>query len=723
MNSNNPDGWHPSPAQGEFLEAHEYLKKNNPAGFKPTPRQQAYIRSLRGFESRLPAGENLHPSYQIPTKEPPSGRPAGTGAHPRASGFNVGGNAAAVGMGALGAYQAYQQGDAGGVILGSGTTAVGMVGTAAEVAALRGSTGTLATTGRSIAGRAALPLAVAAAGYDVYKEEGTGADDKTQFKVARGAAGAAGIGVGIATGAAAAGATVATVGVAGVAAAVAAPIAAVVAVGWAANAMVDVGKQYAVEDKRFAARQDNRHVESAKYRILNKTAAENEAMRRGFAARGAKFNEDGQFDLNDAGTRQVVREELEKKKTELRRTIKGSDGWIISPRYNPFASNRRVDAFNNAKSDLAIMESATTELDNYGQNRDAMLATRAAAERERTAVAAEAAKVKAVIDRLPKNSDGSITLEGYAHKDGEKRGMFDRESLGKLNGDVTALRGLTENGKHPELVRLRDELARMAQEANQVLTRQEEEIRRRQAGTGQPSVNPIPATPTTPLPANGASGTNNLAPTTGAADNSPTPATSPKETGLFDMLSDNKGMGTLGIIGAIIGWLIGGPIGALIGMFLGGGAGAMADGKNGLLNLGGDSNQPPASAMAPKLLKEVTAYAQVRFTNFQTGAVEQQKVNQFVSRYGSMAAKNMTPGQQDRRADEIMAKTAAIKDKIREAAGKDADDMNRAMREALAVMRTTDTTLIQLADGNALPPVGSPVISAEGVKTAVQNFR
>lgn len=170
-----------------------------------------------------------------------------------------------------------------------------------------------------------------------------------------------------------------------------------------------------------------------------------------------------------------------------------------------------------------------------------------------------------------------------------------------------------------------------------------------------------------------------------------------KPKNFLDMLADNMGMGIGGLLGAIIGWFVGGPIGVAVGALLVGGAGAyFVDGKNGVLGLGGES-----ATMTPKLKTAVTDYAKLRFTDLENGTVNQAKVDEFVKRYESMVAKNMKPEDQDKRADEIVAKTTAIKTNIRDALA-DAPNMEKAMNQARTLMQELDAGVVQPTDAAAL---------------------
>lgn len=423
---------------------------------------------------------------------------------PKPGGAGVATNTIAGLAGAKGTWDAYQQGDGTGMALGATTTIVGAGGTAAEIAAIRGSTSALTNTARTIANKAALPLAVATVFYDAAKEKGTCAEDQLQYQGIRFVGGAATAGTGIGMGVLATGA--------GVAATVAAPLVAAVAVGMAADHMIETSKQYAVEDRRFAASQDNRHIESAKYRILNLSEDENEVMRRRYKLLGAKFNDNDQFDLNDTHTRQVVREELVRKKWELVQAMEDNEVLWMSPRYNPFASKEKTDRYNNARSDLAIIKAASIELGEYEENRQAMLLKRAkeayrtqterladvrglsgeerqefldksfhraqhedkrswgaATEELAEQTRSESAALKAVLDRLPRAADGSLPLAAYAHQQGEKKDMFDQESLQRLKSDLKAVSDLAEKTSHPGVKALRDEMNKMSQSAEALL--------------------------------------------------------------------------------------------------------------------------------------------------------------------------------------------------------------------------------------------------------------
>lgn len=240
-----------------------------------------------------------------------------------------------------------------------------------------------------------------------------------------------------------------------------------------------------------------------------------------------------------------------------------------------------------------------------------------------------------------------------------------------------------------------------------------------------PNVTPAPPAPPAPNPASARDAGSPANPDPAAGASTPPPR---KEKRIPDFLADNMGMGAGGIIGAIIGWFLAAvtglpsQAGALLGGLFGGGAGAMADGQAGVLSPGGTGSPPSAPPMTEKLQKEVTAYAQLRFTSFQTGEIDRQKVNRFVESYGNRIARNLRPEEQNRRADEIARKTAAIRGAIRDAAGKDAPGMTAAIGQALDVMRSTDREVIRLTDPDALPPIGPPSLHADGVKKAARNL-
>jgi len=292
----------------------------------------------------------------------------------------------------------------------------------------------------------------------------------------------------------------------------------------------DAVTTYAEQDKRFTASQDNRHITTVSNRIFGKSAAENEALRQQFKERGAKFDERGLFDLNDPHTREIVRGELENKKNELRETIVKKDGWLVEPGFNPFASRKRSLEFDNAKSDLAVYDAATTELNNYQQNRDAMLAKRQEAEQAKAYLAAnpdvkealesgraqsngwfttaqehyerygkqegrhfptpeeaqkanamaaaQANTIKKVVERLPTKPDGSITPESYAQKYGQKddkgNPVFNRDAMSQLASDVNSLTYIIqENPNRKDLVQLRDGLKEMAKVESEKLNTRE----------------------------------------------------------------------------------------------------------------------------------------------------------------------------------------------------------------------------------------------------------
>lgn len=191
----------------------------------------------------------------------------------------------------------------------------------------------------------------------------------------------------------------------------------------------------------------------------------------------------------------------------------------------------------------------------------------------------------------------------------------------------------------------------------------------------------------------------------------------PMGNDFMSMLSNNKGMGIGGIIGAIIGWIAGGPIGALIGVLLGGGGGAFADGKKGVFKLGGGTE---AAAITPKLLKEVQGYAQVRFMDYEKGVVDQVAADAFVKRYSESVAPRMKPEEQDARADAIAGKTAQIWQEVQEAASKDKlEEVNAAMKKAMESMRGADAAQIQMKV-DELPNAGLPLKTMQGVKDAAK---
>lgn len=220
-----------------------------------------------------------------------------------------------------------------------------------------------------------------------------------------------------------------------------------------------------------------------------------------------------------------------------------------------------------------------------------------------------------------------------------------------------------------------------------------------------PAPDPAPATPAATAPANQAPAQQPEKPET----NPVVPPPPKKEKGFMDMFTDNQNMSIFGIIGAILGFFMGGPLGALVGGLFGGGAGAMSDGKTGILGLG-DDKTPPANcnqkvekpctdpAINPKLLKSVTAYANLRFMDFDKGKLDQEKVDEFVQRYSKSVAGKMTPEQQIVRAGEIDARVTGIKASIKEAA-KEADQhqgMAKALQKATEAMNGVDKELIKL---------------------------
>ncbi len=208
-----------------------------------------------------------------------------------------------------------------------------------------------------------------------------------------------------------------------------------------------------------------------------------------------------------------------------------------------------------------------------------------------------------------------------------------------------------------------------------------------------------------------------------APGTAPTPVAPPKERGFLDILNDNKGMGLAGLIGAVIGFFAGGAPLALVGLFLGGGAGALADGKKGLLGLGSAGNTPE-ERLTPKLLKEITTYAQLHSTDFSTGITDVEKVKKMVADFSNGAAKDMTAQEQDQKADMIAAANGQIKTQISTAGAAAAKEgLEKAMQEAMNAMRSTDYALQISTQDISLVPSGKSAGTAEGVRKAAQVFR
>ncbi|MDE3060784.1 MAG: hypothetical protein KGJ06_07220, partial [Pseudomonadota bacterium] len=229
---------------------------------------------------------------------------------------------------------------------------------------------------------------------------------------------------------------------------------------------------YAQEDQRFAAQNDSRHIVTFANRMLfSGRPEENEAKRREFAARGAKFDTNGYFDLNDRTTRNIVSEALTQEESRQRRIFNENN---VS-RYNIFASSRTHDRRNEADYSLRIISAARQELNNYSNGRRTIEAQRAAQESVQQGQIAAITAAETRLDRnrdgsidgrdFDRNGDGKIDLADYANSNG----VFDRNSLAQMRQDIGALDTLNR----PELARIRESLNTMATEAERELTRQE----------------------------------------------------------------------------------------------------------------------------------------------------------------------------------------------------------------------------------------------------------
>lgn len=197
------------------------------------------------------------------------------------------------------------------------------------------------------AGRAATPALI---GYDVVTEEGTGEDDKHHYKTGRLVNGVASAAVysgvtALGTAAGVAGAPAVAVG------------AAAVGLSYGAykigSESIENAKIYAVEDKRFQASQDLRHIKSMQYRLRDT-----------LLARGATFDEDGRIDLTNAKNKEIMQAAIAEKQAELRRVAKENSS--ILPRWmRPGIFSDSIHRYNAANSDLAIFEAAEKELDQF----------------------------------------------------------------------------------------------------------------------------------------------------------------------------------------------------------------------------------------------------------------------------------------------------------------------------------------------------------------------
>jgi len=467
------DSMNPQERLDEFDRIREKARTNEPITQEESAfRSEARERYLAKIATQGAVAPNAPENNARPTSEPPVGeRPIGTGVSGvKGAAIDTGlGAGANLGLGAYGMYESAKAGDKVGFGLATANTAVGATETAARVAALRGATGALADgvgVAGKVASKAAIPLVIAQATYDAYKEEGTGADDKWKYKAERVGSVTLTVGAAVGTGAALA--------AAGVAGAVLAPAVAAVAVGHYVTETINTDKIYAAEDKKFAETQDLRNLTGVYRAFTNgETAAENEAVKKDYASRGAKFDEYGNFDLNDAKTRNALHEEIEKKKEGFRQTMNQNDS--IVPRAMRWGNS--VNKYNEAKYNLDVYNAATAELDNYGKNRDVMLAKRAERVGFEKQADAETAKIQPVLEMLEKrkNKDGGIDLSSYAQPS-ENGPVFNRDSMKELNKDIAALEEVTKDGKNQQLVPVRDGLKNMAELADKDLTKREKEI-------------------------------------------------------------------------------------------------------------------------------------------------------------------------------------------------------------------------------------------------------
>jgi len=184
-----------------------------------------------------------------------------------------------------------QSGDAGHIVLGSANTAMGaalIANTTTKGAAVMSKVG----LGSKALGRIAVPLAVASVAYDVYKEEGSGvpnANDKTGYKIARGAVGAASIAGGIGASVAAGAAVGTLIPVPGVG----------TAVGAVAGLVVGLGIAYfggkAIDNSKAKARENYQKAQAAKA----KAEFQVKKIRFDKAISRLDKNKDGKVDMAD----------------------------------------------------------------------------------------------------------------------------------------------------------------------------------------------------------------------------------------------------------------------------------------------------------------------------------------------------------------------------------------------------------------------------------------
>jgi Ca2+-binding EF-hand superfamily protein len=354
----------------------------------------------------------------------PSNPNARTAASTRASVANGGGGAVGIIFGAKQLSDAIETGDtfnAGLATANLGTSAA-IVGAEVQAAraGLAGAEGLAAggaSTGSKVlgaagkyAGRAAIPLAIVSIGYDAYKEEGTGEDDKMAYKAARVGVGATALAIGIG-----AAAIVGSIFTGGASLALLPVAAGVVAGGGAAvagNYAVDKHKEGRIKDKQDAAAAEAEKENAVKREKFK------EAIDR------LDKNKDGKVDMADLDP-------------------KGKGGISLENYANKDGVFDRKQ-LEEMKKDIAAISviADQTKDEGFVKLRDEMTKMSADADVELTKI-----EKAATLARLDKNKDGKIDIADFS-KDGAvsidksrytTAAKFDEKSTEALRKDVKLL--------------------------------------------------------------------------------------------------------------------------------------------------------------------------------------------------------------------------------------------------------------------------------------------
>jgi curved DNA-binding protein CbpA len=448
----------PQGKQGTAADDGPAPKANNPkAG--PVP-DDGVNPGAKGTGPKAGAGAGAGAGEPPPPTGGTGGQATPGGAQPNkaaiiSSRSNIGGGSLGIVFGAKQLSDGIAHGDAGHVTLGTLNLASGGAIVAAEVQAARmGAAGMegLAAAGASsgskalgvagkVAGKAAIPLALLAVGYDTYKEEGTGEDDKVAYKTARAGVGLASIAIGIGAGIAATAAIAGTVLSAGTLGPVLIPLGAGVVAGAgtaiAGNAAIDSHKEGRMEEKEKVAQEERDRIN-----------AEKKAQFTGAIDRLDK-NKDGKVDMKDLDPKGRGSVSLE--------SYANKDGVF---------DRKQLEELKKDVAAIGIIADQTKD-EGFVKLRDEMTKMTADADVTLTKVEKDLSLKRLDLNRdgkvdikdFGKNGNGDISRATYV-ADGAK---FDEKSIQVLRDDLRAIEILEK--EKPELASLRQIMQNVSRSA------------------------------------------------------------------------------------------------------------------------------------------------------------------------------------------------------------------------------------------------------------------